>query len=630
VNVAANPSKRMDFRKRVERALDPMVAELREELGQYPTFWVLNHYLLKTHFARIDKSEMPDGYWVKWRYLWAVLLSLPWQEVNTPDAKEPDWDKIDKLIEQIFDVYRFGAIYDPGVTPGSEPEFLARLGLAIKVREPDVLAFPEQIKDWALTRFEPFGDTFFRPSFGVYFMEIIAWVDSLIKVVETRAGEAVNEGLVIRRDVERLRDRFVENPFDLKSIRAEGTSIQLEERMTSNGERFQALYVFTAEELRKGIPSLSQVLIDLLAIAPGQISVGFRYPHEENPIEFKTFLALPNGPFVFLDPGNAYRIIAKIAERQIMAKDSLRDRYLKKRDKLTEAFVAGKIQAIFTQDKIYSNYYLEKGSHEKDILVAYGETLVLFECKNFRVRTFAGGGDDLVKYENDFEKSVQYAYDQALEVKQRILANDRTIFYDEKGREWFTIERSRVKRIFIVCVTITPRGLFGTDLSYQLEKPESEPYPVSINLFDFETIAQHLNTPEQFLSYLAAREPLHGKVRTGDELNFAGYYLKYGHLNIQDQVYLDDSFAAIFDRRWYAEKGFHLDEPTNAPILTSVVRSGDKVTIDGPTGKKVITVPPPMMELIGKAQGVVMTGSDRNKPCVCGSGKKAKKCCGRI
>ncbi len=547
MNVAANSSKPMDFRKRVEGALDPMVAELRNELERYPTFWVLNHYLLKTHFARIDKSEMPDGYWLKWRYLWAVLLSLPWKEENTPDANEPDWDKIDKFIEQIFDVYRVGAIYDPGVTPGSEPEFLARLGLATKVREPDVLAFPEQIKNWALTRFEPFDDTFFRPSFGVRFAEIIAWIDSLIKVVETRAGEAVDEGLIIRRDVERLRDRFVENPFELKSIRAEGVSIRLEERMMSNGERFQALYVFSAEELRKGIPSLPQILIDLLAIAPGQILEGFKYPHEENPLEFKTFLALPNGSFVFLDPANAYRIIAKIAERQIMAMDSLRDRYLKKRDKLTEAFVAGKLRTIFTQAEIYQNYYLEKGSHEKDILVAYGDTLVLFECKNFRVRTFAGGGDDLVKYENDFEKSVQYAYDQALEVKQRILANDRTIFYDEKGREWFTMERSRVKRIFIVCITITPRGFFGTDLSYQLSKSDSEPYPVSINLFDFETIAQHLDTPDQFLRYLAAREPLHGKVRTGDELNFAGYFLKYGHLNIQDNVYLDESFAAVFD-----------------------------------------------------------------------------------
>lgn len=163
-----------------------------------------------------------------------------------------------------------------------------------------------------------------------------------------------------------------------------------------------------------------------------------------------------------------------------------------------------------------------------------------------------------------------------------------------------------MKRIFIVCITITPRGLFGTDLSYRLSKPESEPYPVSINLFDFETIAQHLRTPDQFLKYLAAREPLHGKVRTGDELNFAGYFLKHSHLNIQDNVYLDESFAAIFDRKWYAEKGIHVEEPTNDPVLTSVIRRGDKVTIEEPEGRKVVTIPQPMMEVIGEVSGVPM------------------------
>jgi len=620
----------MDFRKRIELALDPLVTELRDNLRQYPTFWVLNHYLLKTHFARIDKREMPDGYWVKWRYLWAILLSLPWETENTADATEPDYDKIDKSLEDIFDVYRIGAIYDPGVSPGSEPEFLARLGLATKVREPDVLAFPEQIKRWALTRFEPFDDVFFRPSFGVRFADIIAWIDALIKAVEARAGDAVDEGLVIRRDVERLRDRFVDNPFALDSIRAEGRAIQLEDRMIANGDRFQRLNVFSLEELKKDITPLSKELTDLLAMSPGQVSLDVKYPHEENPLEFKTLITLPGRSFLFLDPANAYRIVAKIMERQILQTDALRDRYLKKRDKLTESFVADRLKTIFAPTEIHQNYFIEKGSHEKDILVVHGETVVLFECKNSRVRGFAGGGDDLIKYENDFEKSVQYAYEQALEVKQRILGNEQTVFYDEKGRERFTLDRSQVKRIFIVCITITPRGMFGTDLSYELSKAESEPFPVSINLLDFETIAQYLKTPDPFIGYLAAREAMHGRVKTGDELNFAGYFLKYGHLNIAEGVYLDDSFSAIFDRRWYAEKGIHLDEPTNDPVLTSVVRKGDKVTIEGPDGRKEITIPRPTMESIAQTRGTPMTGADRNKLCACGSGKKAKKCCERV
>jgi len=628
--MATNASKPMDFRKRVERALDPLVAQLRDELRQYPTLWVLNHYLLKTHFARIDKREMPDGYWVKWRYLWAILLSLPWKTEDAAEAKEPDYDKIDKLIEDIFEVYRIGAIHDPGVSPGSESEFLARLGLAIKVREPDVLAFPEQIKRWALTRFEPFDDVFFRPCFGIRFAGIMAWIDTLIKIVEARAGDTVDEGLAIRRDVERLRDHFVDNPFALESIRAEGRTIQLEERMIANGGRFQRLYVFSPDELEKGLTPLSKELTDLLAMSPGQISLDFKYPHEENPLEFKTLITVPDRSFLFLDPANAYRIVTKIMERQLLQTDALRDRYLKKRDKLTESFVTDRLKTIFAPTEIHQNYFIEKGSHEKDILVVHGETVVLFECKNSRVRGFAGGGDDLIKYENDFEKSVQYAYEQALEVKQRILGNERTVFYDEKGRERLTLNRSQVKRIFVVCITITPRGMFGTDLSYQLSKAESEAFPVSVNLFDFETIAQYLNTPSQFIGYLAAREAMHGRVKTGDELNFAGYFLKYGHLNIAEGVYLDDSFSAIFDRRWYAGRGIHLEEPTNDPVLTSVVRKGDKVTIEGPDGRKELTIPHSTMEFIAQTRGTPMTGADRNKPCACGSGRKAKKCCGRV
>ncbi len=85
-----------------------------------------------------------------------------------------------------------------------------------------------------------------------------------------------------------------------------------------------------------------------------------------------------------------------------------------------------------------------------------------------------------------------------------------------------------------------------------------------------------------------------------------------------------------FDRKWYAEKGIHVEEPTNDPVLTSVIRRGNKVTIDGPEGQNVVTIPQPVMEFIGKVRGVPMTGTNRNKPCACGSGKKAKKCCGRV
>ncbi len=628
--MSTNETKPMELRARIERALTPMVQELRMILAKYPTVVVLNYYLAKAYAIRLGEIEQPDGFWPKARYLWANLLALPWKPYDGVDPDTLDFTEIDEKIEVIFDLYRVGAIYDPGKTPGSRREFMARMGWAIRVREPDALAFPEQIKNWAMTKFSPFDDSFLRPQFGSSASDIFSWVTSLIETVSDRSGQAISEGYSIRQELGLLRDRFVQDPSSLSFIKEDGEKLHLEQRLIENTNELAHLHIFTRDELTKGLSPESEKLIDLLAIEPGGVSAEYRFPHDENPLEFKYLIALPDGSYYFLDPANAYRLAGKALERNILATDSMRDRYLKKRDNLTEAFVAARLREIFPDAEIHQNYYVEKGQLEKDILVRHGDTVVLVECKNSRVRGFAGGGDDLVKYDNDFDNSVQYAYDQALDVKGRVSSCDETVFFDEKGREAFRFHRSEIRRFFIICIAITPRGEYGTDLSYQLQKTSQEPYPISINLFDFETIAKYLKTPDQFLGYLAAREPLHGKVSTGDELNFAGYFFKYGNLDFPDGMWVDDIYSSVFDRQWYAEKGIHIEETPGGPVITTVERKGNTIVVSDPKGKHEITVPPHIREFVARSRGIPMTGADRNRSCACGSGKKAKHCCGLV
>ena len=363
---------------------------------------------------------------------------------------------------------------------------------------------------------------------------------------------------------------------------------------------------------------------------PGGVPAAFRFPHDENPLEFKSLVALPDGTYFFLDPANSYRLIGKALERHILAQASFRDRYLRKRDKLTEDSSRPGLREFSRMPRFIRTISLRGADSRRTSWFGTADTLILFECKNSRVRGFAGGGNDLIKYDSDFENSVQYAFEQALDVKQRIRNNEETIFYDEKGRESFKVRRSEICRFLIVCIAITPRGEFGTDLSYLLQKPGDEPYPVSINLFDFGTIAKYLNTPEHFLGYLSAREPLHGRVMTGDELNFAGYFLKYGNLNFPDGMLVDDSHSSVFDRKWYAEKGIPVDEPVGGPAITSIERKGDKVIVEDPSGRHEVTIPAHIREFVARSRGIAMTGADRNRLCACGSGKKAKKCCGLV
>ena len=531
-------------------------------------------------YAAFDKSNLPDGFWAKWRYIWALKLQMPY---CNGDSAHTDLTEVDRLVEKIFEVYLTGAIFERGTVPGSEREFLARLGLAFGTREPDLLGFPEQIRSWAVDRLQPFNDSYFQPQFGMTLEEIFRWVDSLIDFLETR----------------------VEEPG-------------------------QKLNIFTPQQLALGFPEESiQKIVKLLSVTPGVAGQQYVFPHDSNPLEYRNFASLPQDEFFFLDPSSAYRIVAKAFEKAILEQSALRDRYLKNRDAATERRVADSLRKSFPNAEFYKNYYPEKGQFEKDLLLRDEGAVLIVECKNAKIRGFKGTADDLVKFDRDFENSVQYCYDQANDVKQRILSsNEEVTFYDKKGREYFSLKKSEIKQIFILCVTLTPRGPFGTDLSLQLEKATSELFPLAVSMFDLETMCQHFSG-KQFLEYLAARSNLHGRVHTGDELNFAGYFLKYGHLKVKDGTHLADDFSSIFDRRWHREKGIDIPEPPNSPVEIGITRRGSRIVVDKSYEQtETIQIAPEIYQHITDHPMIKMKGADRNKPCPCGSGRKLKRCHG--
>jgi hypothetical protein len=542
----------MDFREKIESALTPLIAQLNEMLASLPTITVLNHYQLLIHTVQTDKSKVPDGFFSKWRYIWALQLSNRFSDMDANHVSESQFKSIDELIEQIFDVYGFGAMLEPGRSRGSEKEFLTRLGLALKVREPDILGFPEQIQSWASARLEPFNDLYFLPTFGLRFEEIMLWLRDLMSALQSRLNALVTDLASIRRDMEPIRAEFASGYMDFDAARNNSAALKIGERLDRNASQGERMHLFSREELQRGIrASPFSALTKQFGIRPGEVQPGYVFPHHDNPLEYKTFVAFPDGTFYFLDPAATYRVVAKTFEKEILANDLLR-----------------------------------------------------------------------VKH------SVQFGYEQANEVKQRILESEEITFLDEKGEPYFSVRRSEINNIYILLVTITPRGPFGTDLSYELKKPDGEPFPLAVNLFDLETICKHLS-PQQLVAYLDARERLHGRVRTGDELNYAGYFLQHGNLDLQNNTFVTDDFSGVFDRRWYRDQGIEVDEPNNPPVQTSMMRNGNRVTIEHNTGRKeVLRLPPWMIESATGRPATKMKGSERNKPCPCGSGRKLKNCCG--
>jgi hypothetical protein len=434
---------------------------------------------------------------------------------------------------------------------------------------------------------------------------------------------------LILADVNVIREEFESGTLGVEEARERSAQLEVPEKLNANARDGDAAHILSFEQIKEGIPEASaKSLLALFAIQPGQVTPDFEFPHSANPLDRELFITLPDGTFYFLDPATAERAAARAFEKAILDNEKLRTRYLRNRDRAMEKLVLEDAKKAFPGAGIYPNYYLQKGSHEKDLMVVHGKTLILIECKNSRVRGFSGAADDLLKFESDFENSVQFGYDQAIEVKRRILASEETTFYDENGNVYFVVRRAQVERIFIVCIAPTTRGPFGTDLSYELKKESDEPFPLSLGLFDFQTICKHFEA-RTFIEYLNARELLHGHATTGDELNFAGYFLKFGHLSLQEVEFLADDFSSIFDRKWYREHGVEVEEPPDKPVSTSMRRKGNRLYIEHGNGKReVIPLPSWVVErTVGKSP-IRMKGSDRNKPCPCGSGLKLKRCCG--
>jgi hypothetical protein len=476
----------VQFWQKIEAATLPLIAELRQRLATVGTLALLNHYQLQHHLSQFNKEKLPDGFWAKWRYLWALKLSTPFLESVASGKNEREFERIDELVEKIFDVYSFGAVYEPGHTLGSEKEFLSRLGLGLRTREPDALCFPEQLKSWATARLRPFDDAYFLPTFGLRFEEVYEWLDRLIAATEARLNGWIGDMVPIFKDLKSIQSGFVDGTLTAQECRRRAEGLKIGERLEKNAQDAETVHVFSKTEIGCGLPDAGlEALIALIATKPGELGTELKFPHDASPLEWKSLVSLPDGSFYFLDPSSAHRILAKTFEKALLDNGQFRERYLASRGRATEDLVAKSAEKVFPKEGIYRNYYLGKGSLEKDLFILHDRIVVLIESKASRVRPFRGAADDLTKFESDFENSVQYGYEQANEVKRRILENEETTFLDERGKPKFSIKRSEVDRIYIVCVSVTPRGPFGTDLSYQLKSgttsPSRSPWASSIS-----------------------------------------------------------------------------------------------------------------------------------------------------
>jgi hypothetical protein len=156
-------------------------------------------------------------------------------------------------------------------------------------------------------------------------------------------------------------------------------------------------------------------------------------------------------------------------------------------------------------------------------------------------------------------------------------------------------------------------------------------------LFALELLLNRLNTPDKLLDNISQRQRLHGFVYAHDELNFAGYYIKFGNLDFSKQmsqkgmIVVGDDFSRIFDEDWYESHSIKVKRQENEgdPFFSLMERKGDQIVFNPLSSSLTSQTQPRGRPAPTQEPEQGMKGRNRNPPCPCGSGRKYKQCCGR-
>ncbi|PFF75825.1 hypothetical protein CN341_19705 [Bacillus cereus] len=250
-----------------------------------------------------------------------------------------------------------------------------------------------------------------------------------------------------------------------------------------------------------------------------------------------------------------------------------RDSFYKNRDNKAEEKTRELFEKLYGKTAQYYSSVFETpdSQNEHDLLVRTKDgTVFLVEVKASKYKEpFRDPDRAYQRIKRDFKSDggIQKAYNQGKKLKDLLNQNEIITLYNKEGEEVVTLNSKDIKKIHIICVTAENFGIIASNLSYLLEKEESELYPFAVNLYDLELIVDYIKFKslgeKSFVDYLNFRQLYHKKFIATDELDIFGYFLSkpdYKIFREQDIIFVSPENADIIDEMYFSRLGIYKKE----------------------------------------------------------------------
>jgi len=638
--------KQKEFDIRINDLVTALKHEIRKNNSLY-LMSLLNQQLIHSIKPGNTQSNLPDGFTQKFHYIYGLIVSTSFS--HKKNIHNNKLEKILNITEDIFQEYlqlwmlRTNISNDRTIVNFQDYSagFLSFMSALHQPR----LGSSEQFIQFTLDRFKAFDKNFFLPQMGLTTQQILDISLAIIERLSNKYQATIDNFVEANKPLYELWQKFKSGEVTLEQskqiIKQEPIFKQKQESLNNNTSQFINSFVISLEDFEFQVPKpVLESFFNHFSCQAGNINKNFRYPIDFNELDIKILIEIESGKYYVPEITGFFRKIPTILETKISDSNQAKS-YFKHRDKLTQKSTVELLKKVFSSNMILEEaYYGYKTSQEfeTDVLIAYGRTLLICEIKAKALRNPLYTNGNIEKIKSDFKVSVQKAYEQAIRTREYILSQETVSFVDKKGHHLYNLQKSDFDDYLLMVVTAESFGSLTTDLSLLLEKEKDAPYPWAISQFDLELLLTRINSPDKLFDYIRQRCEIHGSVFASDELDFAGYYVKYGNLNFNAQlqkanmIVLDGKFCSIFDEDWYETHGFKVEkrnDELDKPYYSFLERRGNKISMgveDFPDTFETLQFG---NKISLKKSMPKMTGRNRNMTCPCGSGKKYKNCHGK-
>lgn len=304
----------------------------------------------------------------------------------------------------------------------------------------------------------------------------------------------------------------------------------------------------------------------------------FSTPFDVNLVNMSPLIDI--GDFLYVS--NQYRLFASIYESPFywMIEDKeYRNQAAINRGNFLEDNATHQLRSVFGDANVFQNVIIHRSRREiageADVLVAYGEFVLVVQAKSKRITQKARAGN-LDALQSDFENAIQAPYHQAYEFAELIQDGAKCELGDGTVKTF-----PPTVRVFPV-VLLSDQFPAVTFLSNFMLKREAGIAPVIWDLGVLDAVASILPSPIEFLFYLKSRADNFEAVHSDSEFNLLGYHLlnklvlpadANGMLIERDFAESIDNFMIMRDMKEEAARPIGILERIDIPVITEVLKA---------------------------------------------------------